>query len=168
LQPAWDRPPHCARLLELARRAARSTDDYKRDDGIRSEVYGAFSGQLEESDLIVSTPSPRDETLRPSEVNGVLVDPYIGWCLTHLASFTGQPAISVPADFTEDGWPVGIRLIGRRFDETTVLAAAATIERVRPLADGTFRPRSREHARQSSARSGATSLLCNYHLGARR
>ncbi len=135
--------PQFAWLLERAKQAARSADDCKRDDEIRSEVYDAFTDLLEEHDLIVSATvavasvenGPYGETLGPSEVNGVRVDPYIGWCLTYPANFTGHPAISVPAGFTEEGWPVGIQLIGRRFEEATVLAAAATLERLCPWSD---------------------------------
>src|SRR6267378_2645710 len=40
------------------------------------------------------------------------------------ANFTGHPAISVPCGFTRDGLPIGLQLIGRRFDESTLLRIA--------------------------------------------
>lgn len=43
---------------------------------------------------------------------------------------TGHPAISVPAG-TADGLPVGLSLVSRRFDDTTVLQAAHALESVR-------------------------------------
>jgi amidase/aspartyl-tRNA(Asn)/glutamyl-tRNA(Gln) amidotransferase subunit A len=75
------------------------------------------------------------ETIGPVEVDGIAVDPFIGWTLTYPVNFTGHPAISVPAGFTEEGWPVGMQMIGRRFDETTLFAVAAALERSRPWAD---------------------------------
>jgi aspartyl-tRNA(Asn)/glutamyl-tRNA(Gln) amidotransferase subunit A len=45
------------------------------------------------------------------------------------ANFTGLPAISVPCGFTRDGLPVGLQLIGRAFDETTLLRIAFSYER---------------------------------------
>ena len=45
------------------------------------------------------------------------------------ANFTGHPAISVPCGFTRDGLPVGLQLIGRRFDESTLLRIAFAYER---------------------------------------
>jgi Asp-tRNA(Asn)/Glu-tRNA(Gln) amidotransferase A subunit family amidase len=50
-------------------------------------------------------------------------------------NLTGHPVLSVPAGFTKDGLPVGLQLIGQRFDDETVLAAGAALERVRPWAN---------------------------------
>ena len=45
------------------------------------------------------------------------------------ANITGLPAISVPCGFTRDGLPVGLQLIGRSFDEATLLRIAFSYER---------------------------------------
>ena len=45
------------------------------------------------------------------------------------ANFTGLPAISVPCGFTRAGLPVGMQLIGRAFDEITILRVAHSYER---------------------------------------
>ena len=76
-------------------------------------------------------------------MNGEGVDPLIGWCLTYPANFTGHPAASVPAGFTRDGLPVGMQLVGRRFDEATLIAASAAFERTRPWY-GSYPPRPRQ------------------------
>jgi amidase len=47
---------------------------------------------------------------------------------------TGQPAVSVPAGFTEDGLPLAVQLVGRPNDEATLLSLAAQIEAERPWA----------------------------------
>ncbi len=61
--------------------------------------------------------------------------------LGHLIAFTfpwnatGQPACSVPFGWTRDGLPIGIQLVGRFGDETTLFKLAAQIEAARPWAD---------------------------------
>lgn len=44
------------------------------------------------------------------------------------ANFTGLPAISIPCGFTREGLPVGLQLIGRAFDEATLLRIAHSYE----------------------------------------
>jgi aspartyl-tRNA(Asn)/glutamyl-tRNA(Gln) amidotransferase subunit A len=44
-------------------------------------------------------------------------------------NFTGLPAISIPCGFTRDSLPVGLQLIGRAFDEATLLRIAYSYER---------------------------------------
>jgi amidase len=47
---------------------------------------------------------------------------------TRIASQTGLPAISLPAGFTEEGIPVGLELVGKSYDETTLIKLAASLE----------------------------------------
>lgn len=47
-------------------------------------------------------------------------------------NMTGQPAISVPLHWTDAGLPVGIQLVGRLFDEYTLIALAAQLETAQP------------------------------------
>jgi aspartyl-tRNA(Asn)/glutamyl-tRNA(Gln) amidotransferase subunit A len=43
-------------------------------------------------------------------------------------NLAGLPGISVPAGLSAEGLPLGLQLIGRAFDEETVLRAAAALE----------------------------------------
>ncbi len=46
-----------------------------------------------------------------------------------------NPAASIPCGFTAAGLPVGVQVVGRRFDDLGVLAAAASFEQAQPWAD---------------------------------
>jgi len=70
----------------------------------------------------------------PTEIAGKSVPPYAWIPFTFPFNMTGQPAASVPCGFTKDGLPVGLQIVGRRFDDVTVLRASAAFERVRPWA----------------------------------
>jgi aspartyl-tRNA(Asn)/glutamyl-tRNA(Gln) amidotransferase subunit A len=66
------------------------------------------------------------------EIAGIKVAP-IGWMpFTYPFNITGQPAASIPCGWTDKGLPVGLQIIGRRFDDSTVLRAAAAFEAISP------------------------------------
>jgi aspartyl-tRNA(Asn)/glutamyl-tRNA(Gln) amidotransferase subunit A len=68
----------------------------------------------------------------PGEIAGKPVKRYSWVPYTPPFNLTGQPAASVPCGFTRDGLPVGLHIVGRRFDDATVLRAAAAFERIQP------------------------------------
>jgi aspartyl-tRNA(Asn)/glutamyl-tRNA(Gln) amidotransferase subunit A len=43
---------------------------------------------------------------------------------------TGSPALSLPFGMSGDGLPIGVQIVGRHFDESTVLSAALALEAV--------------------------------------
>lgn len=49
-------------------------------------------------------------------------------------NWSGSPAASVPCGFTPSGLPVGLQIVGRRFDDLGVLQASAAFEEARPWA----------------------------------
>lgn len=70
----------------------------------------------------------------PSQIDGRPVDQFFDdWCLlSYPANLTGQPAMTVPMGLGDDGLPVGLQIMGRRFDDDLVIAAGAAFERVSP------------------------------------
>ncbi len=110
---------------------------------MRSVIHDALSGVLERYDFLVTptvgavqVPNATDgDTMGPSMVAGVEVDPLIGWCLTYLLNFTGHPAASIPAGLIEGRLPVGMQVIGRRHDDAGVLRASSVFERIAPWHD---------------------------------
>jgi len=51
---------------------------------------------------------------------------------TAVYNVTGQPAVSVPLSWTEDGLPIGSMLVGRPSDEATLIALSARLEEAQP------------------------------------
>jgi amidase len=97
-------------------------------------------GRVFESHEVLLTPATARPALRLGEYEGrgalwtmqggTRLIPFLGtW------NATGQPAVSVPAGFTEDGLPLAVQLVGRPNDEATLLALAAQIEARRPWAE---------------------------------
>ena len=114
--------------------------DYYAFNRVRTELFDALQAALTDFDLIVSPTTAclpvlngtDGDTLGPAAVNGVETERLIGWCLTFFANFTGHPAASVPAGLSQSGLPIGMQLMGRRFRDGDVLAAAAAFEALRP------------------------------------
>jgi amidase/aspartyl-tRNA(Asn)/glutamyl-tRNA(Gln) amidotransferase subunit A len=139
-QHRGDFPPAYLERIDACR--TLSAMDLARDQAIRSEVYDAIQSVLATHQILVSPTlaampvgnAANGDTQGPTQVDGVEVDPLIGWCLTYLTNFSGHPSASVPAGLS-DGLPVGVHLIGRRYADGDVLAAAAAVERTRPWSD---------------------------------
>ncbi len=73
--------------------------------------------------------------LGPEEIAGEPVDSALLPFFTFPFNLTGQPAASVPAGFTKDGLPVGLQIVGRRYQDHVVLRAAACFEEAKPWRD---------------------------------
>jgi aspartyl-tRNA(Asn)/glutamyl-tRNA(Gln) amidotransferase subunit A len=60
---------------------------------------------------------------------------WISWAeFSYPFNMAWNPAASVPCGFTADGLPVGLQIVGRRFDDLGVLQASAAFESVQPWA----------------------------------
>ena len=136
-----DFPPQLLEWLEPG--FNMSVLDFWRDQEPRTEVYDAIQGVFNDYDLLI-TPTlacpPVDNaddgnTMGPAEINGEKVNRLIGWCMTYFLNYSGHPAASIPAGFTEDKLPIGMQIIGRRYGDADVLAASAAFERLRPWHD---------------------------------
>ena len=68
----------------------------------------------------------------PTEIAGTPVERYDWIPFTMSFNLTGHPGASVPCGFTRDKLPVGLQIVGRRFEDATVLNAAAAFERMAP------------------------------------
>jgi amidase len=76
-----------------------------------------------------ATPAPRagailGRGLVPTMLANAAFGPFTG-----VFNVTGHPAVSVPVAMTSDGVPLGVQLVGRHGDESTLLGLAAQLER---------------------------------------
>jgi len=130
--------PRLVALIEQGK--DRLVMDYARAAVGREEYCEQIQPFFERYDLLLtpSTAVPAFELdkFEVTEIAGVKGSPVLDWTpFSHPFNFTGQPAASVPCGWTDDGLPVGLQIVGRRFDDVTVLRAAAAFEKASPWAD---------------------------------
>ena len=53
---------------------------------------------------------------------------YLSDIYTIAVNLAGVPALSLPCGFDSDGLPIGMQIIGKRFDESTILSIAHAYE----------------------------------------
>ena len=61
-------------------------------------------------------------------VKGESISVFRAFSYSQTFNVFGLPSVVVPAGRSMDGLPIGVQIVGRPFDETTVLAAAAIVE----------------------------------------
>ncbi len=100
---------------------------------LQAEVDGVL--RCVDALLMPTTPIPAPRTdEREVTVDGV-TDDVRAWLTrcTRPINLTGHPALSVPCGLTASGLPIGLQLVGRQFDEATLLRLGWAYERVSPL-----------------------------------
>lgn len=129
--------PNVITLIEEGRR--HSAVHYKSLETLRTQYWHQLSAILGNYDVLLC-PTTARPALHLDEChyqdNSVTVDgPYKGFDMTAPFNLFGQcPALSVPNGFTRNGLPTGMQIIGRRFDDTTVLNVGRILERCLTIA----------------------------------
>jgi aspartyl-tRNA(Asn)/glutamyl-tRNA(Gln) amidotransferase subunit A len=104
---------------------------------VRTQLIRSFEGIFAQFDLLatptVATVAFAAEGPIPYEIDGEPVfTPGGGIAYTYPFNFSGNPAISVRAGFSDDRLPVGLQLVAPRFREDLLLQVAQQYEQVRP------------------------------------
>ena len=101
---------------------------YLKAQQARAHIRAGFLSALTGADLVALPTSPTPAFPLGERVQDPMAM-YLSDVFTVGASLAGVPAISVPCGFTAGGLPIGLQLIGRPFDEATLLRVADAYER---------------------------------------
>jgi aspartyl-tRNA(Asn)/glutamyl-tRNA(Gln) amidotransferase subunit A len=101
---------------------------YLKAQRVRALIARDFTQAFREVDVVL-TPTAPSAAFAIGEKADDPIAMYLNDVFTGPSSLAGLPAISVPAGLSADGLPLGLQLIGRAFDEETVLRAAEVLER---------------------------------------
>ena len=100
---------------------------YKKAQQVRTLVMNKFNKAFEKYDVIVTPTSPTTAFKLGSKSNNPM-EMYLADICTVSINIAGLPAISIPCGKDAEGMPIGMQLIGKRFDEQAILNAAYTFE----------------------------------------
>jgi aspartyl-tRNA(Asn)/glutamyl-tRNA(Gln) amidotransferase subunit A len=124
--------PEVARRLRLS--AFISGAHYVRGQQVRGLVRADVDAALARRDVLLAPSTPiaapgideRQAVLGdgPADVRSALIR------FTRPFNLSGHPACALPCGFTDGGLPIGMQLVGRPFDEATVLRAADAFQRL--------------------------------------
>jgi len=144
---AWRAELRVTPLLDKYRRQLKDTVIWNAEQGLRitgpqlvraeakrTELYHRLREFFKKYDFLVLptsqvAPFSIDQEF-PPEINGIKMNTYIEWQKSaYLISTLGNPAISVPAGFTNSGLPIGIQIVGRHRDDFGILQLAHAFEK---------------------------------------
>jgi aspartyl-tRNA(Asn)/glutamyl-tRNA(Gln) amidotransferase subunit A len=100
---------------------------YKRAQQVRTLIRRDFKQAFEQVDVLAAATTPT-VAFKIGEKTDDPLAMYLNDVLTLPASLAGVPGLTLPCGFS-DGMPVGLQLLGRPFDETTLLRVGDAYQR---------------------------------------
>ena len=101
---------------------------YKKAQKVRTMVMNEFNKGFEKFDVILTPTSPIT-AFGIGEKSGTPLEMYLADICTVSVNVAGLPGISIPVGVDSKGLPIGMQLIGDKFQEETILNAAYSIEK---------------------------------------
>jgi len=100
---------------------------YGKAQSVRTLIRRDFDAAFQDVDFIVTPVTPTPAFKLGEKVQDPL-QMYLSDIFTISVNLAGLPAIAVPCGFSQAGLPIGMQLIGRAFEESTILHAAYAYE----------------------------------------
>lgn len=104
---------------------------YLKAQKVRTLIKKDFEEVFKEHQVIITPTSPTPAFKIGEKIDDPL-KMYLSDIYTISVNLAGLPAISIPCGFTRKGLPIGLQIIGKPFDEETILRVAYTFEQNTP------------------------------------
>ena len=101
---------------------------YLKAQKVRQLIKNDFDKAFKDVDAIL-TPSTPSSAFKIGDKSDDPVSMYLNDIFTVPVNLSGLPAISVPAGYDKNNLPLGLQLIGKAFDEQTILNLSLAIEK---------------------------------------
>ena len=100
---------------------------YKKAQKVRTVIKQEFEKLFEKFDMLLTPTSPTVAYKIGTKSNNPL-EMYLADLCTVSVNIAGLPGISIPCGVDSQGMPIGLQLIGKLFDEESIIQAAYTYE----------------------------------------
>ena len=100
---------------------------YKKAQQVRTLVMNEFEKAFEKYDVIITPTSPTT-AFKIGEKSNNPLEMYLADICTVSINIAGLPGISIPVGVDKDNMPIGMQIIGNRFQEETILNVAYAME----------------------------------------
>jgi aspartyl-tRNA(Asn)/glutamyl-tRNA(Gln) amidotransferase subunit A len=94
---------------------------------VRTLIKRDFEEAFKKVDIIITPTSP-EVAFKIGEKTDDPLKMYLSDIFTIPCNLAGLPGISIPCGFTSGGLPIGLQILGRPFDEETILRVAHAYE----------------------------------------
>ncbi len=103
---------------------------YKKAQQVRALITRDYLQAFTQVDVIAAPTTPTTAFKLGEKTDDPLAM-YLADIYTVTGSLAGLCGVSVPCGSSQEGLPIGLQLLGKHFDETTVFQAASAVERAR-------------------------------------
>lgn len=100
---------------------------YKKAQQVRTLVMEQFNKAFEKYDVIITPTSPTT-AFKIGEKSNNPLEMYLSDICTVSVNIAGLPGISIPVGVDKEGMPIGMQIIGNKFQEETILNVAYVME----------------------------------------
>jgi aspartyl-tRNA(Asn)/glutamyl-tRNA(Gln) amidotransferase subunit A len=129
--------PNLVRMVQAG--LTYSAVDLERAMYQRKLIHEEIFKQFQKYDILI-TPSTAVYPFElgkmfPSRIAGKRASPVAWMSFTFPFNLTGNPAASIPCGWSREGTPIGMQIVGKQFDEETVLQVSKAFEELQPWQD---------------------------------
>jgi len=127
--------------VEFADFGARTSGaDFIDSLDVAGQMYDTLGPILSKYDALIcptnataAIPADHDSTRDKILINGVEVDPMLGWAMTPAFNIMSRcPVLNVPSGRDRNGMPTGIQIVGPTYEDATVFRIGAAVEAADP------------------------------------
>jgi Asp-tRNA(Asn)/Glu-tRNA(Gln) amidotransferase A subunit family amidase len=135
----WRARMHPSVVTAMEEGQKMSAVELMKAETVYTDAWNALRPVLQRCDaLLCPTESIPAPPVDYDELGSIAVDEqgrFVSMDMTMQFNALKLPALSVPSGFSAGGLPTGLQIVGRRFDDLTVLRIGAALEHLRPWRD---------------------------------